>query len=214
MFCESDPHVPDVNTFDGIVDVFSLANIMELSNVIHHRTYMPGGLSVQERLDMIHGRARARQIVQWIVHTYRFEGDFSLSEFYWLYLAHQAKTLFLTKSWAEEAATYSFNGKPIAHLLLHHLRLSFEGFDTFWKCWDGMTDEPEKLTWVLPGVYKVIQQHLGGGTKIGKWIFICNDIVVSDLIYGTKIIFICRDIILPTFSGLVRTWKVQLLTWR
>ncbi|KAF8803030.1 hypothetical protein BYT27DRAFT_7003283, partial [Phlegmacium glaucopus] len=33
------PHVPDVSTFDGIHDLFSLCNLVEMANILHPETY-------------------------------------------------------------------------------------------------------------------------------------------------------------------------------
>ena len=87
------PLVPDVNEFDGLLDIFSLCNVMEASNILHHKSYLKGALTVAERLQMIHGRVIARQILMWIFRNYAFEEDRSMETFYWRYLAHQLKTL-------------------------------------------------------------------------------------------------------------------------
>jgi hypothetical protein len=60
-------HVPDVATFEGLHDLFSMLNILELSNILHFKTYEKSGLSAAEWKEMIHGRLKARKIVQWVL---------------------------------------------------------------------------------------------------------------------------------------------------
>lgn len=59
-------NVPDIFTFEGLLDVLSLCNLMELGNIIHHQTYAQGGLDDSERVKMILGRACARQVRKWL----------------------------------------------------------------------------------------------------------------------------------------------------
>lgn len=58
--------IPDVFTFDGLLDVFSLCNIMELGNIIHYKTYTDDGLGPIQRQKMIEGRAIARHVRHWV----------------------------------------------------------------------------------------------------------------------------------------------------
>jgi hypothetical protein len=79
------PHVPYVGDFDGLLDVFSVCNIMEASNILHHKSYRAGtkGLTADDRMEMIHGHIRARQILAWVFTNYAFEGNVSIETFYW-----------------------------------------------------------------------------------------------------------------------------------
>jgi hypothetical protein len=46
-------HVPKLNTADGVMDLFSLLNVIELSNILHPLSYAASSLRLKERLQMI-----------------------------------------------------------------------------------------------------------------------------------------------------------------
>jgi hypothetical protein len=137
------PHVPNINEFDGLLDIFSICNIMEASNILHHKTYLTGksGLTVDQRLRMIHGRVKARQILAWIFANYGFEGDTSMETFYWRYLAHQLKTLFQIKERVEEQDIRSFNNDRIAKEVKKKIDKSFAGLSQFQNAWRDLPED-------------------------------------------------------------------------
>jgi hypothetical protein len=49
-------HVPKLNTADSIMDLFSLLNVIELSNILHPLSYATSSLRLKERLQMIYAR--------------------------------------------------------------------------------------------------------------------------------------------------------------
>jgi hypothetical protein len=110
------PHLPYVGEFDGLLDIFTICNIMEASNILHYKTYRRGteGLTAADRRRMIHGRITARQILTWIFSNYAFEGDVSMEVFYWRYLAHQLKTLCQIKERVEWQDINTFDCNSIA----------------------------------------------------------------------------------------------------
>lgn len=59
-------HIPDIFTFDGLLDVLSLCNLMELGNVIHYKTYTTEGMGSSERRRMIMGRIISHQVREWL----------------------------------------------------------------------------------------------------------------------------------------------------
>ena len=108
-------HVPNVSMFEGLHDLFSLLNILELSNILHFKTYTKTGLTGAEWKEMIRGRLKAREIICWVLQNYLFEGEHSIESFYWSYLAYQTHALLNGKIFAEKDQIYSANEDFIAH---------------------------------------------------------------------------------------------------
>jgi hypothetical protein len=133
-------HVPDVSTFEGLHDLFSLLNIVELSNVLHFGTYVVPSLPAFERKEMIHGRLKAREIVQWVLQNYTFAGGDSIETFYWSYLAYQARALLNSKRFAESDDIYSANENFIADRVQLLVEKMFLVTDQFWSHWESYCD--------------------------------------------------------------------------
>jgi hypothetical protein len=47
----SHPHVPDVLDPDGLKDLMAIGTLLELINVIDHRSYLAGGIPAKERTE-------------------------------------------------------------------------------------------------------------------------------------------------------------------
>jgi hypothetical protein len=56
------PHIPDVRTENGLMDIIALGNILELATVLDRRCYMSSGLHWTERLEMGASRMMYRQL--------------------------------------------------------------------------------------------------------------------------------------------------------
>ena len=145
------PHVPNINEFNGLLDIFSVCNIMEASNIIHHKSYLQSlsRLTVGERLQMIHGRVMARRILVWIFANYAFEEDISIQTFYWRYLAHQLKTLCQVKQRAESKDIESYDTGPIMKEVKEKINQSFAELSAFQDAWRDLPED-EILDGVVP----------------------------------------------------------------
>jgi hypothetical protein len=179
------PHVPYVGDFDGLLDVFSVCNIMEASNILHHKSYHAGtkGLTADDRMQMIHGRIRARQILAWVFTNYAFEGDILIETFYWRYLAHQLKTLTQIKERIEWQDVNTFNSCT-AEAVKEKIKQTFAGLNVFQNAWESLPEDEimdleaansdgegitevsdtnpkyaRKLKWSLNERYKVVVRH-------------------------------------------------------
>ncbi|KAF8803055.1 hypothetical protein BYT27DRAFT_7110753, partial [Phlegmacium glaucopus] len=142
-------HLPDVATFEGVLDLFSFCNILELSNVTHPGSYGLPGLGVSERLEMIRGHAASRAIVEWVITHYEFAQSKDLGKFYYDYLAYQTRSLVNSKRFAEKNGIFSSNGTPIATNLEKLIGKSFEPTHPFWDSWNKYCDE-EQLDFAWP----------------------------------------------------------------
>ena len=158
---------------------------MEASNILHHKSYLKGALTVAERLQMIHGRVIARQILMWIFRNYAFEEDRSMETFYWRYLAHQLKTLCQIKHQAELEDIKSFGTDCIVKKVKAKIDRSFVGLSAFHNAWRDLPEEEilevfngdiaddevrKKFTWSLKERYTVIVRRAEpeNTTDLGK----------------------------------------------
>lgn len=63
-------HLPDLSTFDGVMDVVYLACAIELANVVMKRSYPTSSLSWTERYRCTAARGKARTLLAWISKRY------------------------------------------------------------------------------------------------------------------------------------------------
>ena len=129
-------HVPDISSFDGLHDLFTICNLIELSNAVHPLSYSSHGLDPAERYDMIQARRKSREVVTWVLSNYEFEGDATIELFYWHYLAHQAQAICCSKEFAEEREAYSYNSGPFGDKVRRLIKHSFANVEEFWPMWE------------------------------------------------------------------------------
>jgi hypothetical protein len=125
-----------------LVDLFSLCNILELANVTHHATYNPGGLKAPERQQIIFGRAKSREVVTWVLRNYELQGDISLQDFFWRYLAYQAHAICYAKETAESEQVYSYTGRRFSNDVSLLIQRSFVDVVEFWPQWESFRASP------------------------------------------------------------------------
>lgn len=107
------PHVPDVSTFEGTIDLFMLCVIMELGDLITPRAYRrETNPKRHDLLSTIHVRGLARDLLDWWQAHYRFVSKDGTQRvtgwevFHQLFL-HQVRTLVLYKRRAERSGVSS-----------------------------------------------------------------------------------------------------------
>lgn len=103
-------HLPDPSTFNGIVDILTLSILMELGNVVSFWSYQEteSSESLHERGRMIHARACARELVDWLFANFDlydplYSGGGPIdgkAAVYRRYLVHQARLLVAYKQQA------------------------------------------------------------------------------------------------------------------
>ena len=87
-----------------------------------------------------------RNIVEWILQTYVFEGGDSIEGFYWSYLAYQTRALLNGKFFAEGDGIYSVNEDLIAGQVQLLINKTFLHSDQFWEHWK-LYEEVETFAW-------------------------------------------------------------------
>jgi hypothetical protein len=103
---------------------------------------------------MIHGRLNAREIVQWILRNYIFEGGHSIETFYWSYLAYQTRALLNGKTFAEKDEVFSANEDFIANQVQRLIEKTFLHSDEFWDHWEHYS-EVETFKWPSNKIFVV-----------------------------------------------------------
>jgi hypothetical protein len=103
-------HLPDLTTFDGVLDLVALFCIIELSNVLGTWSYVDTKNNM-ERRRMIEARERARRLRRWLFREYELVDESGRvidykEEFYWPYLVQCARALHMYKKEAEKQGTY------------------------------------------------------------------------------------------------------------
>jgi hypothetical protein len=86
------PHLPNLEHFEGVLDLFALCTIVELMNILHPGTYRENGLSRLERDECAVARGKCRDILQWFFAQYVLFDNKNNSPvngpaIYWEYLA-------------------------------------------------------------------------------------------------------------------------------
>ena len=98
-------HVPNLSTFDGILDLVSLCCLMELGNVLNEWSYTGG--KEKERRRLMYARKRGRKLIHWLFDQWELLDDQNkpidaFKEFYWPFLAQQARALVFYKQSASD----------------------------------------------------------------------------------------------------------------
>lgn len=99
-------HVPDVFTFDGIVDLLTLANLFEMAPVISYETYSADGIPEYDKRHFIQARELCRDVIHWLQRHFRLIGvsgeTMDIHEIWYQYLSRQVKAVSLLKHDLEE----------------------------------------------------------------------------------------------------------------
>jgi hypothetical protein len=131
-------HVPKLNTINGVTDLFSLLNLMELSDILNPFSYTALGLPLKDRVQMIHARKLSRIILRWFFCKYEIRyGHGELiqdgEEFYYRCLGHQTKAILRYKIAAEECGMASDVKSCSAETMQSFINRVFKGNAAFWE---------------------------------------------------------------------------------
>ena len=135
------------------MDLFSLLNVIELSNILHPLSYAPSSLWLKERLQMIHACKLARIILRWFWCNYDVDqiqkgAQKIVKEGQHLYnesLGRQAKALVTYKKVAEACGMASDAEACTAKSMEGFITQVFQGNIAFWE---GYKKEPStSLAW-------------------------------------------------------------------
>ena len=143
------PHLPDLETFEGIQETFAVINVLEMSDILHPKTYQKYPLKCEEQMAMITSHQLARRLTNWILARRRLtSSNFTLHQYFWQYLAHQARAVVLAKHLAENQGVWSYTKTPIASKVEALVHRHFKGIAPFWEQWDVL--EERNISWFDP----------------------------------------------------------------
>ena len=159
-------HVPDLSTFNGVIDVFSLCIIMELGNILNGwspATRAPG------RHRLIYARKRCREIVDWICGTYDFPDKDGnkldvKGDVYWPYLAQVARALYLHRVDREEDQSAESGSE-----LRERIRGSLDHEPLLWEEFLGCENDQENHTFAWTGPSFTVVRHRREPLRLGKF---------------------------------------------
>ncbi|TFK62187.1 hypothetical protein BDN72DRAFT_863022 [Pluteus cervinus] len=133
-------HLPNIQSFDGMIDLLMLLNLCELSNVLHFRTYRANvsALSPLQLDRMIEARRRARLLRNWLWRHFELRDKDKLvlnaQTLYWDLLAGQCRALVfhnhLVKKEMKGDALIS--GETLQNCIEH----TFSGNNAFKDAWE------------------------------------------------------------------------------
>lgn len=146
-------NIPDIFTFDGLLDVLSLCNLMDLGNIIHYKTYTAEGMSSSERRRMITGRVKAREVRDWLaanIEIHHPSASPSLKsldqDVVYPYLCSQAVALVHYKKRAPTSGAQGHVEFQLKDLVIQIDR-NFARDPGFQACYD-LTVDPKTFDWV------------------------------------------------------------------
>lgn len=148
-------NIPDIFSFQGLLDVLSLCNLMELGNVMHYMTYTEKGMDVQQRWRMIAGRVVSRKVKSWlgtVIEIHHPENVPSMKsledDVIYPYLCSQVAALLHYKKHALVSGAQSH--VPIyTEDLATQINRTFAEDRKFQSCYDATID-PKTFDWVGP----------------------------------------------------------------
>ncbi|TFK58464.1 hypothetical protein BDN72DRAFT_75363 [Pluteus cervinus] len=124
---DQNEHIPDLETPEGVRQLFCLCGYRELVNICSQDSYesddFSQGLSIHDRRGFIHGRQVSRGLLRWFFGNFALEGSQdSLKEVYFKYLAAVVKCMLgqqrkygtggITSERMEEFVSLTFGGSP------------------------------------------------------------------------------------------------------
>ncbi|KAH6907936.1 hypothetical protein BKA70DRAFT_1427768 [Coprinopsis sp. MPI-PUGE-AT-0042] len=90
-------HIPDVLTFDGVVDLLAVCNLFEMANILSYERYTPEGVPDYDRYHFIHARKLCREIIHWVKSRFLFIDkaghEMDIHQVQMRYLARQSQAL-------------------------------------------------------------------------------------------------------------------------
>jgi hypothetical protein len=162
IFQDSDPrcaHIPDVTTFEGLMDVYSVIVVLELAELVDPQTYTKEGVRGDEHIRQINGRTDARAVRNLIWDTFEVDTSaferchkdkpYALDKIYWDFLIHQCFTLYTALSAFEKMKVHSTVGKPIHEEFRRRVEAHFpwDGSKVFWDNVDNHGSAPRTFAW-------------------------------------------------------------------
>ena len=144
--------MPDLSTFSGILDLVSLCCLLELGNVLNEWSYTGGG--EKERRRLMYTRQRARKLIHWTFDQWQLldEQDNpinAMEQFFWPYLAQQARTLLAYKRSATDSGIHhpdipSFCTLKKVRVVIEHSVMSP---DLLWKLYSTSNAVDVTFAW-------------------------------------------------------------------
>jgi hypothetical protein len=153
-------HMPNIFTLDGIVDIYYVATVLEMADVLHPATYTAEGVPGKERLEQINGRRDARTVCQliWLLFDYdtsqynpKLKLKYSLEELYWQCLSYLMGAVVVGSQIADRDGIFCLSGERFGSTLMKILSVHFipntYQDSAFWNAWRATDIQPHTFSW-------------------------------------------------------------------
>ena len=164
-----DAHIPKLNTWDGVLDMVTVSCLMELGNVLCDWCYKTN--DHQERRRLMYTRKLCRSLLMWTFDNYSLHDPAGkeinpLAEFYWPYLAQQARTLASYKAKATDAeySHLKFNELMSPAKVKRAIEDSIRQPDLLWDMYKASSTVNFTFAWTNPPFEVCARPHITPGT--------------------------------------------------
>ncbi|KAF9455282.1 hypothetical protein BDZ94DRAFT_1180331 [Collybia nuda] len=164
----SSSHAPRIDTSEGVLDLFSICILTELSNVLNLVTYSTHGMAPNDRENCIQARHRSRDLLDWFFANYELvrpgtetpavlDGK---NEVYWPYVVRIVEGLTRYKKLASDNIQDTIKGCTTASVK-KEIEACFRGVAEYHAATSFWGTEPvESLAWPTDDQYKFTVQKL------------------------------------------------------
>lgn len=141
-------HLPDIETFDGILDVFHICIIAEMGAVLYSPRYQGDvvNYSVKHRMSFIHCRALAHQILRHLDTSYQLTSlsgqRNEISTVYLKFLVQQVQVFWLQQTKTHPSSNNAHMFQKDLDAIAEAIVRCFHGKEWFWKVW-AECNQPE-----------------------------------------------------------------------
>jgi hypothetical protein len=173
-------HLPDPSTFYGLMDILILSILMELGNVVSFWSYQEteSSESLHERGRMIHARACARELVEWLFSKFELVDHSNPSttvdgkvDVYWTYLVHHGQLLVAYKQQAfENCMEWSGPGQCLPGDVKSAVERSFAHNPTLQQMY--VSQKLKSTTFAWPGLAYAVRKRSSPTPLKGVYIFL------------------------------------------
>ena len=184
MSTEYDPgHVPSLDSFTSVLDLFTFCNLIILMNVLDFRTYQEpsqtyginspdwlkydlNNIPAVERYEIAYARGRCFDILNWFFTSYELYSTASgltIDGFKEVAMAHLARQAYVILKYKTEALKNGLDDGALCGMkaLNHQIKLCFQGHKEVLKIMstraqlDQAEDDHMSIAWPCPEKYQV-----------------------------------------------------------
>lgn len=151
-------HLPALDNQEGVLNLFTVCILAEMSNVLSLKTYQSGGMPAKDREHCVQARHRSRDLLDWFFSRYELvhsdEGQIvildGMNDVYWPYVVRITKGLIQYKKLAAGEDILDSEDGCTAAAVEAQIKNCFHdvaGYDAAWASWTSET--VDSLAWPI-----------------------------------------------------------------